>query len=99
MVLTRNVGDVHQLLSPKLGELHLLGLVHPRFLIRMSLLGTVDDGLPEPLGIHGGEEAEEVLLFWLAVAFTTPGVWDIAFELGDVLDLLPHVGDGELRPL
>ena len=29
----------------------------------------------------------------------TPSIWDITLNLRDLLDLCPHVGDGELSPL
>ncbi len=33
------------------------------------------------------------------MAFTIPGVWDVFEEFWDTFDLIPHLDDGELRPL
>ena len=37
-LLTRDVGNVHQFLSPELGDLNLLGLIHGSLFSRVSLL-------------------------------------------------------------
>ena len=99
LVLTVDVGNVEQLLGQELRDLQRDGLFLLLCLAGMSLLGAVDDGLSQPLGIHRGHESEEVLLLWLTMTFVGPGIRDVGKEFFDVLDLLPHVGDGELRPL
>ena len=35
----------------------------------------------------------------ITVALTLPCIWDIEHELWDLFCLVPHVLDGELRPL
>ena len=89
--LTGNIGDVHQLLSPKLCERNLLRLVYLGFFTGMPLLRTVDDGQAEPLGIHGCHKTEEEPLFRFSMTFTAPGIWHVPFELLDLLDLIPHI--------
>ena len=65
----------------------------------MALLGAVDDRHPEPLRVHGRDEGEEEALLGLPMALAAPGVRHVDLDLREVLDLLPHVGDGELGPL
>ena len=65
----------------------------------VPLLGAVDDCLAHPFGVHRREQGEEELLLWFAMALSSPSIWDAVQELIDVLDLVPHIGDGELRPL
>ena len=65
----------------------------------MALLRTVDDGSSKPLSVHGRDHGKEELLLWLPVAFAAPGVRHVSLEFWDVLDLVPHLCDGELRPL
>lgn len=98
-VLTGDVWYIHQFLSPELGELDLFRQVHRRLLLSMALLGTVDDGASKPLCVHGRDEGEKEPLFRLPVTFAAPSVRHVPFELWDVLDLVPHLCDGELRPL
>ena len=65
----------------------------------MALLRTVDDGASKPLSVHGRDHGKEVLLLGLPVAFAAPCVRHVSLEFWDVLDLVPHLCDGELRPL
>ena len=65
----------------------------------MALLGSVHDSLSEPFWIHGRDQGHEIFLLWLSVTLLTPGIWAVPEELFNVLDLLPHVSSGELRPL
>ena len=65
----------------------------------MALLRTVDDGSSKPLCVHGRDDGEKVPLLWLSVTFAAPGVRHVSLEFWDVLDLVPHLCDGELRPL
>ena len=97
--LTGNIGYVHQFLGPKLSKMNLLWHVHLGLFSGVTLLTTIDNGKAEPLRIHGCQEAEEEPLFRFSVTLTTPSIRHIPFELVDVLDLFPHIGNGELRSL
>jgi len=99
MILTRNIGNVHELLGPELGHLDLLRHVHLGLLTWMSLLWAINNGQSEPLGVHGGDKTKEKLLLRFSVAITIPGVGNVSDEFRQVLDLIPHLDDGELRPL
>ena len=98
-VLTGDERDVQELLRPELSEDDLLRLVLQSFLVSMALLGAVQDRLFQPFWVHGREQSKEEFLLGLSVTSLSPGIRAAAKELRDFLDLLPHVGDGELRPL
>ena len=98
-VLTGDERDVQELLRPELSEDDLLRLVLQSFLVSMALLGAVQDRLFEPFWVHGREQSKEEFLLGLSMTSLSPGIRAAAKELRDFLDLLPHVGDGELGPL